>query len=848
MADIKITADSSQAQGAISALETKMKSLERSMGGIDKASQTMVRSLGAVAGALVAGSLFNFVDGIQNMTNKLRVASGSSEDFAKNMAYVRQIADSTGQSLQATGDLYSKVALNAEKLGYNTEQVAATTNAFALALKVSGASAQGSASSIYQFGQILAKGKVNGDEFTTIMENLGGPVMDAVAKNMGVTTAELIRLKEKGLIGAKDFTDALIKSMDELNTMGGKIGPTLGQSLTKVQNSFATLLINLEKSTGVFDKLGNGLTFLANNADKVATIFATMMGFLIGAKIAAAIVGIYKLVTAVRALGIAGAVAEALLTGGISAVGALAGATAAFAGASLIFDKLDKDIEGAAGSTKSLADAAKEAAAGLGETAGQMTGVADKYQQITRELNAQLAVAGANPQQLEVENKLLTYKRDLQFQMTAAQESELRGLLQKIELTKQSAKITLDLAMMAREQASLNIQDIAQRRIATELDAKRKEYGEAAFNARRGELEAAIKTSVYNEAERSIKLELKTLADDAYLLTINDLRAREIKQQLLIKERELGSAFTKELSAQYEAQLKINQALRDNETIQRNIAAYRTPQTGIMAATTVSGMLGQLDPVKQAQTQAETVFNGLEELRAQNKISEDEYRTMRVAAEVQANQQILDATRQRFETQKLLELQSQKNSIFGYETQRAMAQEAAAFEMKTTFERSQFAIQQGAAVFAALGAQNRKAFEASKALNIAMAIMNTYAGATKALATYPFPFGLIAAAAAVAAGMAQVAAIRSQSYSGRAVGGPVVGGQSYMVGEKGPEVFTPSTAGSITKNSDLQGGAPVNVNFTIYANDTSGFDELLTSRRGTIQTIISDAMLERGQR
>jgi hypothetical protein len=69
-----------------------------------------------------------------------------------------------------------------------------------------------------------------------------------------------------------------------------------------------------------------------------------------------------------------------------------------------------------------------------------------------------------------------------------------------------------------------------------------------------------------------------------------------------------------------------------------------------------------------------------------------------------------------------------------------------------------------------------------------------------------------------------------------------------MVGEKGPEVFTPSTAGSITKNSDLQGGAPVNVNFTIYANDTSGFDELLTSRRGTIQTIISDAMLERGQR
>jgi hypothetical protein len=32
------------------------------------------------------------------------------------------------------------------------------------------------------------------------------------------------------------------------------------------------------------------------------------------------------------------------------------------------------------------------------------------------------------------------------------------------------------------------------------------------------------------------------------------------------------------------------------------------------------------------------------------------------------------------------------------------------------------------------------------------------------------------------------------------------------------------------------------------ANDTQGFDQLLSSRKGVIQQIISDAMLERGQR
>jgi SLT domain-containing protein len=107
---------------------------------------------------------------------------------------------------------------------------------------------------------------------------------------------------------------------------------------------------------------------------------------------------------------------------------------------------------------------------------------------------------------------------------------------------------------------------------------------------------------------------------------------------------------------------------------------------------------------------------------------------------------------------------------------------------------------------------------------------------------------LIAAAGAVAAGLAQVAQIRSQTYSGRALGGPVMGGKSYIVGESGPEMFTPSTTGSITRNSDLQGGGVTNVNFTIVANDTTGFDQLLASRKGVIQQIISDAMLEKGRR
>jgi hypothetical protein len=45
---------------------------------------------------------------------------------------------------------------------------------------------------------------------------------------------------------------------------------------------------------------------------------------------------------------------------------------------------------------------------------------------------------------------------------------------------------------------------------------------------------------------------------------------------------------------------------------------------------------------------------------------------------------------------------------------------------------------------------------------------------------------------------------------GRAAGGSVVGGTSYMVGERGPELFTPSGSGMITPNNRL-GGNTINI-------------------------------------
>ena len=59
----------------------------------------------------------------------------------------------------------------------------------------------------------------------------------------------------------------------------------------------------------------------------------------------------------------------------------------------------------------------------------------------------------------------------------------------------------------------------------------------------------------------------------------------------------------------------------------------------------------------------------------------------------------------------------------------------------------------------------------------------------------------------------------------RANGGPVKGGKSYLVGERGPEMFTPAVSGAITPNNALGGSNNIVVNVDASGTEVEGDDE-----------------------
>ena len=142
---------------------------------------------------------------------------------------------------------------------------------------------------------------------------------------------------------------------------------------------------------------------------------------------------------------------------------------------------------------------------------------------------------------------------------------------------------------------------------------------------------------------------------------------------------------------------------------------------------------------------------------------------------------------------------------------------------------------------ASLSSHYKAAFAINKAFAVKDALVNTYNGVAKAM-NNPFPLNLGFAAVALANGMAQVAAIRSTQF--RANGGPMSAGSPYIVGERGPELIVPNQAANVVPNDQLGGG---NFTINISANDTEGFDELLTKRRGTLMSLINQSLNENGR-
>ena len=148
------------------------------------------------------------------------------------------------------------------------------------------------------------------------------------------------------------------------------------------------------------------------------------------------------------------------------------------------------------------------------------------------------------------------------------------------------------------------------------------------------------------------------------------------------------------------------------------------------------------------------------------------------------------------------------------------------------------------------GSSEAKAlFAIEKAIAIATTVMNAEVAAVAAMAAMPGPPGVLMGNVIRGIGYASAGIIAGTAIAGgRALGGQVRGGESYLVGERGPELLTMGTSGRIATNENLKNavggnsGSGVTVNQTI--NVTTGIQS--TVRAEIVQLMPQIAQAAKG--
>ena len=76
----------------------------------------------------------------------------------------------------------------------------------------------------------------------------------------------------------------------------------------------------------------------------------------------------------------------------------------------------------------------------------------------------------------------------------------------------------------------------------------------------------------------------------------------------------------------------------------------------------------------------------------------------------------------------------------------------------------------------------------------------------------------------------------------KADGGPVTAGRSYIVGERGPELFSPKSSGLIHPSEALAGGGGATINFKVEAVDAQSFNQAMHKNKNMLVSLVDQAM------
>lgn len=250
---------------------------------------TIKRAVAAYVSIQSVGKALNISDELATTTARLDLMNDNLQSTQEltNMVYAAA-QDARG----SFGDMASNVA----KLGTlagdafsSSAEIVAFANQLNKQMKLSGASTEEASSAMLQLTQSLAKGTLNGDELTSVMEN-GSMVIQTIADYMGVAQGEIKDLAADGQVTSDIIIAAMLGAADETNAAFATLPLTWSDIWQNIKNAalvaFQPVLqrINDFANSTVVQNFANGvieaMAVISNVVLNIFDLIGTVGGFI----------------------------------------------------------------------------------------------------------------------------------------------------------------------------------------------------------------------------------------------------------------------------------------------------------------------------------------------------------------------------------------------------------------------------------------------------------------------------------------------------------------------------------------------------------------------------------------
>ncbi|MDK7739972.1 tape measure protein [Veillonella nakazawae] len=260
--NVKISADSSQATAAINKVANTLsselpKGVQEASNKVAKEAASIraeIKSIvaqmnkglqfaGAVTGIGLAANAVKDVavaaaqtaDQLTSIRSRINLINDGSQTTAEIMDKIYSAATRSRGSYIDMADSVAKLNMLAKDAFSSNDEAIYFVEQLNKQFKISGAGIQEASAAMYQLTQAMASGKLQGDEFRSIMEN--APLLaQSIAKEMGMSVGQLKEMSSQGLITADIIKSALFNAAEETDARFGEIPMTFAEVGQSVQN------------------------------------------------------------------------------------------------------------------------------------------------------------------------------------------------------------------------------------------------------------------------------------------------------------------------------------------------------------------------------------------------------------------------------------------------------------------------------------------------------------------------------------------------------------------------------------------------------------------------------------